>query len=661
MNKNLLLLFIFLLPVSFAKSQYVNIPDSAFRSFLKNKYPSCFDVNDKMDTTCSAITGEATLEISGKSGFAGTTTLDGLQYFKSLHELDVTDFPNVSSLPALSDSITFLNCMNDGITALPVLPDQLSYLLCSYNKLTALPALPGFLISLTCRNNLLTALPSLNDSLDDLDCSFNPISYLPKLPNGLGYLKCDSTLITCLPVLPYYIRQVIVDSSNIHCRPFVNKAGVIASITSAKFTLLNLPNCDSSGNTGNCTFHPFISGKVFFDNNSNGIKDTNEPYAGGRQMFLSENNVKYKTIVNDTGAYLLSTDNTGDFNIGFQNVPNYFQPSPSAVHFDNSSNSIVQDIALQPVGTHDSVTISGSGFFVSGGFIDPMFPGMQPAYYNGSITINYQNNGTTALVPIITVYYDSSKFKYTGSSDSSVINTGLSLVLTDSTLQPGESRTFTLSFADSNLKTFPDLGDPIITTANIISDDNRTGNTTTFVSQAVGLLPLKLVSFNGFVLPDQTTSLSWSTADEVNTRSFIIEESSDGKNFKSIGSIPANKRTINNYSYAVNGLSSALTYFRLKMIDDNGSYTYSNVIKISSAHNASSVIRLFPNPVNNTLNISINNNLLNTKATLINSNGITVKNILLERQSTTIDVSHLSQGLYYLKTQSNVNKIMIIH
>lgn len=146
-----LLLFSF----SCLQAQYVNIPDSVFRSRMQLFYPGCFNDQGLMDTTCTSITNLSELDC----GDWQINSLDGIQYFKSL---------------------TYLDCINNELSFLPRLPSKLTYLNCHNNKLSGLPALP--------------------ESLQFLDCFDNPLLLcLPKLPVSLTRLYIDTGTIKCLP------------------------------------------------------------------------------------------------------------------------------------------------------------------------------------------------------------------------------------------------------------------------------------------------------------------------------------------------------------------------------------------------------------------------------------------------------------------------------
>ncbi len=127
------------------------------------------------------------------------------------------------------------------------------------------------------------------------------------------------------------------------------------------------------------------------------------------------------------------------------------------------------------------------------------------------------------------------------------------------------------------------------------------------------ILPLKLVSFSGTVARKQV-ELQWSTAQEINVRKFEIERAGDAVNFKAIGSVSANNAASQNkYSFTDKEPLPA-GFYRLKMIDIDGSFTYSNIIEIklngkqlSAFYNVSNSVLAVKNinPVNDKLQVLI--------------------------------------------------------
>jgi len=168
-------------------------------------------------------------------------------------------------------------------------------------------------------------------------------------------------------------------------------------------------------------------------------------------------------------------------------------------------------------------------------------------------------------------------------------------------------------------------------------------------------LPLELLTFKGSLQNDETF-LQWETANETNTSHFAVERSVDGRSFDGIGSVPANgNSTANKYSFAdneVNNLSSTVVYYRLKMMDADGKYTYSNIVTIYLADITGRIV-LSPNPAKHETKVMITSSL-NGKAKwkLTDNSGRVVMQDVIQlnrgNNNFVINLNSLSGGLYYL-------------
>jgi hypothetical protein len=117
-------------------------------------------------------------------------------------------------------------------------------------------------------------------------------------------------------------------------------------------------------------------------------------------------------------------------------------------------------------------------------------------------------------------------------------------------------------------------------------------------STITSVLPLSLVHFTGTITNTGQVQLQWTTAQEIDTKDFEMEWGIDGLHFNKITVIPAagNSTQDLHYNYIHKLPVDGNNYYRLKMQDINGSFTYSPTIKIIVAVNAFSVTA-FPNPV----------------------------------------------------------------
>ena len=169
------------------------------------------------------------------------------------------------------------------------------------------------------------------------------------------------------------------------------------------------------------------------------------------------------------------------------------------------------------------------------------------------------------------------------------------------------------------------------------------------------VLPVTLLEFSGRLLNDDSY-LTWKTENEINTSSFTIERSTNVTHFKAIGSVQAaNTAGIHLYNYTdskISQLGVPVVYYRLKQMDNNGSFKYSPIVKLQLQQKGNTV-NVYPNPVSDKFVTDIIvEKQMNVQAILSNSLGQTVATynwILQTGNSTRItDVSKLAKGIYYL-------------
>jgi hypothetical protein len=119
-------------------------------------------------------------------------------------------------------------------------------------------------------------------------------------------------------------------------------------------------------------------------------------------------------------------------------------------------------------------------------------------------------------------------------------------------------------------------------------------------------LAVNIASFSGVKTGEKESTLSWVTSSEVDFKEFQIQKSNDAVNFEGIGTIAGTvKQTTNllNYQFVDNN-SIGTNYYRLKMIDKDGSFDYSKIISTEGNENSNLVGQFYPNPTSGN-NVSI--------------------------------------------------------
>lgn len=120
------------------------------------------------------------------------------------------------------------------------------------------------------------------------------------------------------------------------------------------------------------------------------------------------------------------------------------------------------------------------------------------------------------------------------------------------------------------------------------------------------LLPLELLSFTGWN-SGTYNELHWITSTEFNTSHFEIERSVDGVTFYTIGMTGAAGFTVapQDYAFIDDAPLTGNNYYRLRMVDLDGAYEYSNIVLITLQGATSDILSVSPNPVEDVLHVTV--------------------------------------------------------
>jgi hypothetical protein len=184
-------------------------------------------------------------------------------------------------------------------------------------------------------------------------------------------------------------------------------------------------------------------------------------------------------------------------------------------------------------------------------------------------------------------------------------------------------------------------------------------------SPTSGTLPLQMFTFTGSLQENNSAFLQWTTANEINTSHFIVERSIDGNIFSSIGAVNAsgNKDTKTSYSFTdmnAGTQPASLIYYRLKIFDNDGKFSYSKIISIGLNKNID--VLLFPNPAKHSLNIQVKGTVLNPVMIQVSDlSGRIVysdKRSISQSNTITIDVKQWKPQVYILKVSNSRNEVI---
>ena len=176
-------------------------------------------------------------------------------------------------------------------------------------------------------------------------------------------------------------------------------------------------------------------------------------------------------------------------------------------------------------------------------------------------------------------------------------------------------------------------------------------------------LPVELTRFTART-QDNAAVLEWQTASERDSESFVPEISTDGVSFKNLGLVAAagHSRNIRNYNFTTETLTPGRYFFRLKMVNTDRSFAYSDVegIRISSGLTA---VAAQPNPVKTELTLTAvftqdDHYVLEVFDQLgklqLQQNGEIIKG----ENRIPVDASGLSVGTYWVRLNGNVVRVV---
>jgi hypothetical protein len=156
-----------------------------------------------------------------------------------------------------------------------------------------------------------------------------------------------------------------------------------------------------------------------------------------------------------------------------------------------------------------------------------------------------------------------------------------------------------------------------------------------------GVVPVELTSFAASV-SDGKVNLNWATASETNNYGFEVERKAEGQEFSKIGFVSGFGTTTEtkSYSFEDNTVSSGVYTYRLKQVDFDGTFEYSNEVEVDMTPSTFSLSQNYPNPFNPSTKINFS---------LASDSKVTLKIFdVLGQEVTTLVNGTLSAGVHNL-------------
>ena len=173
------------------------------------------------------------------------------------------------------------------------------------------------------------------------------------------------------------------------------------------------------------------------------------------------------------------------------------------------------------------------------------------------------------------------------------------------------------------------------------------------------VLPLRLLEFSGRMNAQQQTELQWATSSETSTKYFEVQWRTDTKPFTAIGTVQAagNSTTDKHYNFLHRNPESGNNYYRLKMMDIDGRFTYSPIVK-TGLYLKANKLSVHPNPVASALNVlaTIEKDEMVFFRIVSNDGRTVATNYRMLRKGSNAfswNISNLAAGNYFLVSTNN--------
>lgn len=179
-------------------------------------------------------------------------------------------------------------------------------------------------------------------------------------------------------------------------------------------------------------------------------------------------------------------------------------------------------------------------------------------------------------------------------------------------------------------------------------------------------LPLNLLSFSG-IQKDSRHLLSWETVQEKETDYFILERSATGNSFDGLGQIKAfgSNEATQQYNYTDELPLNGNNFYRLKMVDIDGKFTFSNIVLLRLLkHDA--ILKVYPNPAASVLNIELSGKNDGGEVLIDIYDGaarlLRHKTLRKDSNAFSIDIQSLASGVYTIRIidQEEINTVKFI-
>jgi choice-of-anchor B domain-containing protein len=199
---------------------------------------------------------------------------------------------------------------------------------------------------------------------------------------------------------------------------------------------------------------------------------------------------------------------------------------------------------------------------------------------------------------------------------------------------------------------------PFLPSGNILASDDING--LYVLTLDIISLPVELTEIQAMATDELQTEVKWTTSSEINSKEFQIERSKDGFSFSKLGTVTAagSSSTPTTYTFLDENTPSGTSYYRLKMIDKDGDFEYSEMVNVDIL-SLKGDIKIFTNPIQEGENIIIQFDGNKNAVAGIGMYDATGKAVYLTEIQASEEMFYISskgfaRGIYFIRiTQNN--------
>lgn len=162
-------------------------------------------------------------------------------------------------------------------------------------------------------------------------------------------------------------------------------------------------------------------------------------------------------------------------------------------------------------------------------------------------------------------------------------------------------------------------------------------------------LPVRLISFNVEEAEQQTVAVRWEADNAKDFSHFEVERSTDGRNFRKIGTVTYVESS-SQYRFIDQPSVASTLYYRLKMIDNDGSFNYSPTEVLVLSRNPALVAYGYPNPFANKLYVFSPSK---QNAVIYDITGRAIERLSLEAGKNEVNAQPWPNGIYLIRTDDS--------